>query len=151
MIIVVNKWDLVEKDTNTMNRVKKEIRQKLAYMPYAEMLFVSALTGQRLVKLYDTIDLVEQYACLRIQTGVLNEILTEAVAETEPPSDKGKRLRLYYITQVSVKPPTFVIFINNKELAHFSYIRYIENKLREAFLFRGTPIKIILRERKEKS
>ena len=149
MIIVVNKWDLVEKDTNTMNRVKKEIRQKLAYMPYAEMLFVSALTGQRLVKLYDTIDLVEQYACLRIQTGVLNEILTEAVAETEPPSDKGKRLRLYYITQVSVKPPTFVIFINNKELAHFSYIRYIENKLREAFLFKGTPIKIILRERKE--
>ncbi|MCR4845816.1 MAG: ribosome biogenesis GTPase Der [Eubacterium sp.] len=149
MIIVVNKWDLVEKDTNTMNRVKKEIRQKLAYMPYAEMLFVSALTGQRLVKLYDTIDLVEQYACLRIQTGVLNEILTEAVAETEPPSDKGKRLRLYYITQVSVKPPTFVIFINSKELAHFSYIRYIENKLREAFLFKGTPIKIILRERKE--
>ena len=149
MIIVVNKWDLVEKDTNTMNRVKKEIRQKLAYMPYAEMLFVSALTGQRLVKLYDIIDLVEQYACLRIQTGVLNEILTEAVAETEPPSDKGKRLRLYYITQVSVKPPTFVIFINSKELAHFSYIRYIENKLREAFLFRGTPIKIILRERKE--
>ena len=149
MIIVVNKWDLVEKDTNTMNRVKKEIRQKLAYMPYAEMLFVSALTGQRLVKLYDTIDLVEQYACLRIQTGVLNEILTEAVAETEPPSDKGKRLRLYYITQVSVKPPTFVIFINSKELAHFSYIRYIENKLREAFIFKGTPIKIILRERKE--
>ena len=149
MIIVVNKWDLVEKDTNTMNRVKKEIRQKLAYMPYAEMLFVSALTGQRLVKLYDIIDLVEQYACLRIQTGVLNEILTEAVAETEPPSDKGKRLRLYYITQVSVKPPTFVIFINNKELAHFSYIRYIENKLREAFIFKGTPIKIILRERKE--
>ena len=149
MIIVVNKWDLVEKDTNTMNRVKKEIRQKLAYMPYAEMLFVSALTGQRLVKLYDTIDLVEQYSCMRVQTGVLNEILTDAVAENEPPSDKGKRLRLYYITQVSVKPPTFVLFINSKELAHFSYIRYIENKLREAFLFKGTPIKIILRERKE--
>ena len=149
MIIVVNKWDLVEKDTNTMNRVKKEIRQKLAYMPYAEMLFVSALTGQRLPKLYDTIDLVEQYACMRVQTGVLNEILTDAVAENEPPSDKGKRLRLYYITQVSVKPPTFVLFINSRELAHFSYIRYIENKLREAFLFKGTPIKIILRERKE--
>ena len=149
MIIVVNKWDLVEKDTNTMNRVKKEIRQKLTYMPYAEMLFVSALTGQRLPKLYDTIDLVEQYACMRVQTGVLNEILTDAVAENEPPSDKGKRLRLYYITQVSVKPPTFVLFINSRELAHFSYIRYIENKLREAFLFKGTPIKIILRERKE--
>ncbi|MBR3042021.1 MAG: ribosome biogenesis GTPase Der, partial [Eubacterium sp.] len=150
MIIVVNKWDLIEKDTNTMNKMQKEIRQKLSYMPYAEMIFVSALTGQRLNKLYDTIDKVEQFACLRIQTGVLNEILTEAVAENEPPSDKGKRLRLFYITQVSVKPPTFVIFVNSKELAHFSYIRYIENKLREAFLFNGTPIRIILRERKAK-
>ncbi len=151
MIIVVNKWDLIEKETNTMNKMQKEIRQKLAYMPYAEMLFVSALTGQRLAKLYDTIDNVEQFACLRIQTGVLNEILTDAVAENEPPQDKGRRLRLYYITQVSVKPPTFVIFVNSKELAHFSYVRYIENKLREAFLFRGTPIRIIIRERKEKS
>lgn len=150
MIIVVNKWDLIEKDTNTMNKMQKEIRQKLSYMPYAEMIFVSALTGQRLNKLYDTIDNVEQFACLRIQTGVLNEILTEAVAENEPPTDKGKKLRLFYITQVSVKPPTFVIFVNSKELAHFSYIRYIENKLREAFLFKGTPIRIILRERKSK-
>ncbi len=151
MIIVVNKWDLIEKDTNTMNRMQKEIRQKLAYMPYAEMLFVSALTGQRLNKLYEMIDNVEQFACLRIQTGVLNEILTDAVAENEPPNDKGKRLKLFYITQVSVKPPTFVLFVNSKELAHFSYIRYIENKLREAFLFKGTPIRIIIRERKEKS
>lgn len=150
MIIVVNKWDLIEKDTNTMNKMQKEIRQKLSYMPYAEMIFVSALTGQRLNKLYDSIDNVEQFACLRIQTGVLNEILTEAVAENEPPTDKGKKLRLFYITQVSVKPPTFVIFVNSKELAHFSYIRYIENKLREAFLFKGTPIRIILRERKSK-
>ncbi|HBZ03689.1 MAG TPA: ribosome biogenesis GTPase Der [Lachnospiraceae bacterium] len=150
MIIVVNKWDLIEKDTNTMNKMQKEIRQKLSYMPYAEMIFVSALTGQRLNKLYDTIDNVEQFACMRIQTGVLNEILTEAVAENEPPTDKGKKLRLFYITQVSVKPPTFVIFVNSKELAHFSYIRYIENKLREAFLFKGTPIRIILRERKSK-
>ncbi len=150
MIIVVNKWDLIEKDTNTMNKMKKDIRNKLAYMPYAEMLFVSALTGQRLPKLFDTIDMVEQYSCMRIQTGVLNEILTDAVAENEPPNDKGKRLKLFYITQVSVKPPTFVLFVNSKELAHFSYIRYIENKLREAFLFTGTPIKIILRERKEK-
>ena len=150
MIIVVNKWDLIEKDTNTMNKMKKDIRNKLAYMPYAEMLFVSALTGQRLNKIFDTIDTVEQYACLRIQTGVLNEILTDAVAENEPPTDKGKRLKLFYITQVSVKPPTFVLFVNSKELAHFSYIRYIENKLREAFLFTGTPIKIIVRERKEK-
>ena len=149
MIIVVNKWDLIEKDTNTMNKMKKDIRNKLAYMPYAEMLFVSALTGQRLNKLFDTIDMVEQYACLRIQTGVLNEILTDAVAENEPPNDKGKRLKLFYITQVSVKPPTFVLFVNSKELAHFSYIRYIENKLREAFLFKGTPIKIIISERKD--
>ena len=151
MIIVVNKWDLIEKDTNTMNKMTKDIRNKLAYMPYAEMLFVSALTGQRLPKLFDTIDIVEQYACMRIQTGVINEILTDAVAETEPPQDKGRRLRLYYMTQVSVKPPTFVLFVNSKELAHFSYIRYIENKLREAFLFRGTPIRIILRERNERN
>ena len=150
MIIVVNKWDLIAKDTNTMNKMKKEICNKLAYMPYAEMLFVSALTGQRLPKLFDTIDMVEQFSCMRVQTGVLNEILTDAVAENEPPNDKGKRLKLFYMTQVSVKPPTFVLFVNSKELAHFSYIRYIENKLREAFLFTGTPIKIILRERKEK-
>ena len=151
MIIVVNKWDLIEKDTNTMNKMTKDIRNKLAYMPYAEMVFVSALTGQRLPKLFDSIDIVEQYACMRIQTGVINEILTDAVAETEPPQDKGRRLRLYYMTQVSVKPPTFVLFVNSKELAHFSYIRYIENKLREAFLFRGTPIRIILRERNERN
>lgn len=150
MIIVVNKWDLVEKETNTMKKMEKEIRQKLAYMPYAEMLFVSALTGQRLNKLYETIDNVEQYCCLRVQTGVLNEILAEAVAENEPPNDKGKRLKLFYITQVSVKPPTFVLFVNSKELAHFSYVRYIENKLREAFIFKGTPVRIIIRERKEK-
>ena len=149
MIVVVNKWDLIEKDTNTMNKMKKDIKNKLAFMPYAEMLFVSALTGQRLPKLFDLIDIVIQNACLRVQTGVLNEILTEAVAENEPPNDKGRKLKLFYITQVSVKPPTFVLFVNDKELAHFSYIRYIENKLREAFLFRGTPIKIIIRERKK--
>ncbi|MBQ8950047.1 MAG: ribosome biogenesis GTPase Der [Eubacterium sp.] len=151
MIIVVNKWDLIEKDTNTMNRMKKEIQTKLAFMPYAKMLFVSAVTGQRLPKLFDTIDTVIQYSCMRVQTGVLNEILAEAVATADPPSDKGKRLKLYYITQVSVKPPTFVIFVNDKELSHFSYVRYIENKLREAFLFEGTPIKIIIRERTKKS
>ena len=150
MIVVVNKWDLIEKDTNTMNKMKKEIQTKFSFMPYAKMLFVSAVTGQRLPKLFDTIDTVIQYSCMRIQTGVLNEILAEAVATADPPSDKGKRLKLFYMTQVSVKPPTFVLFVNSKELAHFSYIRYIENKLREAFLFTGTPIKIILRERKEK-
>ena len=151
MIIVVNKWDLIEKDTNTMNKMKKEIQTKLAFMPYAKMLFVSAVTGQRLPKPFDTIDTVIQYSCMRIQTGVLNEILAEAVATADPPSDKGKRLKLYYITQVSVKPPTFVIFVNDKELSHFSYVRYLENKLREAFLFEGTPIKIIIRERTKKS
>ena len=151
MIIVVNKWDLVEKETGTMEKMKKEIQQKLAYMPYAEMIFVSALTGQRLNKIFAFIDSVVQFQCLRIQTGVLNEILTEAVAENEPPNDKGKKLKLYYITQVSVKPPTFVLFVNSRELAHFSYIRYIENKLREAFLFKGTPIRILVRERKEKN
>ena len=151
MIIVVNKWDLVEKETGTMEKMKKEIQQKLAYMPYAEMIFVSALTGQRLNKIFALIDSVVQFQCLRIQTGVLNEILTEAVAENEPPNDKGKKLKLYYITQVSVKPPTFVLFVNSRELAHFSYIRYIENKLREAFLFKGTPIRILVRERKEKN
>ncbi len=151
MIVLVNKWDLVEKETNTMKRVEKEIRTKLAFMNYAEMLFVSAVTGQRLPKLFQLIDMVEGYHTLRIQTGVLNEILTEAVAENEPPTDKGKRLRVYYGTQVSVRPPTFVLFVNNKELAHFSYVRYLENRIREAFLFRGTPVRIIIRERKKEN
>lgn len=150
MIIAVNKWDAIEKNDRTMNVFTRDIRQKLSYMPYAELLFVSAETGQRLPKLFDTIDAVIENHSLRIATGVLNEILTEAVALNQPPSDKGKRLRLYYITQVAVKPPTFVIFVNDRELMHFSYTRYIENKIREAFGFRGTPIKFIIRERKEK-
>ena len=114
------------------------------------MIFVSAKTGQRLPKLFDTIDAVIENCALRVQTGVLNEILTEAMAMKQPPSDKGKRLRIYYITQVSVKPPTFVMFINDKQLTHFSYTRYIENQIRDTFGFRGTPIKFIYRERKEK-
>ncbi len=149
MIIVVNKWDLVEKDDKTIYKFTNEIREKLAYMPYAEMLFISAKTGQRLPKLFETIDAVIENHSLRIATGVLNEIMAEAVALNQPPSDKGKRLRLYYITQVSVKPPTFVIFVNDRELMHFSYTRYIENKIREAFGFKGTPLKFIIRERKE--
>ena len=149
MIIVVNKWDLIEKNDKTMNEHLKKIRDTLAYMPYAEIMFVSALTGQRLIKLYDTIDMVIENQSLRVQTGVLNEIMTEAVALQQPPTDKGKRLKLYYITQVSVKPPTFVIFVNDKELMHFSYTRYIENKIRDSFGFRGTPLKFIIRERKE--
>lgn len=150
MIIAVNKWDAIPKDDKTIYKFTEEIREKLAYMPYAELIFISALTGQRLNKLYETIDAVIENCALRVGTGVLNEILSEAVAMNQPPSDKGKRLRLYYITQVSVKPPTFVIFINDKELTHFSYTRYIENKIREAFGFRGTPMRFIYRERKEK-
>lgn len=150
MIIVVNKWDAVEKDDKTIYKFTKEIREKLSYMPYAGLLFVSAATGQRLPKLFETIDAVIENHSLRVATGVLNEIMTEAVAMQQPPTDKGKRLKLFYITQVAVKPPTFVIFVNDKELMHFSYTRYIENKIREAFGFRGTPLKFIIRERKEK-
>ncbi len=150
IIIVVNKWDAIEKNDRTMREYDKQIRQVLSYMPYAEIMYVSAATGQRLVKLYDMIDMVIENQTLRIATGVLNEIMTEAVAMQQPPSDKGKRLKLYYITQVSVKPPTFVIFVNDKELMHFSYTRYLENKIREAFGFRGTSLKFFIRERKEK-
>ena len=150
IIIVVNKWDAIEKNDKTMNEFEKDIRQTLAYMPYAEIMYVSAHTGQRLNKLYDMIDMVMENQTLRVATGVLNEIMAEAVAMQQPPSDKGKRLKLYYITQVSVKPPTFVIFVNDKELMHFSYTRYLENKIREAFGFRGTSLKFFIRERKEK-
>ncbi|MDE6312738.1 MAG: ribosome biogenesis GTPase Der [Lachnospiraceae bacterium] len=150
VIIAVNKWDVLEKDDKTMNRFTARVRDTLAFMPYAEMMFISAKTGQRLVKLYDTIDMVIENHALRVATGVLNEIMSEAVAMQQPPSDKGKRLKLYYITQVAVKPPTFVIFVNDKELMHFSYTRYIENRIRDAFGFKGTPLKFIIRERKEK-
>ena len=150
MIIAVNKWDAIEKNDKTIYNFTEEIRNKLSYMPYAELLFISAQTGQRLPKLFETIDAVIENHSLRIATGVLNEIMSEAVAMQQPPSDKGKRLKLYYITQVSVKPPTFVIFVNDKELMHFSYTRYIENRIRESFGFRGTPLKFIIRERKEK-
>ena len=122
----------------------------LSFMPYAEVMYISAKTGQRFNKLFDTIDAVIQNQQLRITTGVLNEILSEAVSMQQPPSDKGKRLKLFYITQVSVKPPSFVIFVNDKELMHFSYTRYIENKIREAFGFKGTPLRFMIRERKEK-
>ena len=149
MIIAVNKWDAVEKDDKTMNAFVKKVRDTLSFMPYAEILFVSAKTGQRLPKLFETIDMVMENTSLRVQTGVLNEIMAEAVAMQQPPTDKGKRLRLFYITQVSVKPPTFVIFVNYKELMHFSYTRYIENRIRDAFGFKGTPLHFIIRERKE--
>lgn len=150
VIIVVNKWDMVEKDDKTIYRYTERLRDTLSYMPYAEILFVSARTGQRLTKLFETIDMVSENHAMRVSTGVLNEIMAEAVAMQQPPSDKGKRLRLYYITQAAVKPPTFVIFVNDKELMHFSYTRYIENQIRQTFGFRGTPMRFIIRERKEK-
>ncbi len=150
VIIVVNKWDAIEKDDRTMREYEANIRQILSFMPYAEIMYVSAKTGQRLVKVFDMIDMVIANQTLRVATGVLNEIMTEAVAMQQPPSDKGRRLKLYYITQVAVKPPTFVIFVNDKQLMHFSYTRYLENKIREAFGFRGTSLKFFIRERKEK-
>lgn len=150
MIIAVNKWDAIEKDDKTIYKFTNKIRETLSYMPYAELIFISAKTGQRMPKLFETIDAVIENHALRVQTGVLNEILSEATAMKQPPSDKGKRLKIYYITQVSVKPPTFVLFINDKQLMHFSYTRYIENQIRDTFGFRGTPIRFIARERKEK-
>lgn len=150
VIIVVNKWDAIEKDDKTIYKYTNKVKDTLSYMPYAEIMFVSALTGQRLNKLFENINMVIENQSMRISTGVLNEIMTEAVALQQPPSDKGKRLKLYYITQVAVKPPTFVIFVNDRELMHFSYTRYLENKIRDTFGFRGTSLKFITRERKEK-
>jgi GTP-binding protein len=149
VIIAVNKWDAIEKDDKTIYRQTEKIRDVLSYMPYAEILFISAKSGQRLTKLFDTIDMVSENHAMRVSTGVLNEIMAQAVAMQQPPADKGKRLRLYYITQVSVKPPTFVIFVNHKELMHFSYARYIENQIRETFGFKGTPLRFIIRERND--
>ena len=149
-IIVVNKWDAVVKDNDSVNEFTKKIYNALSYMTYAPILFVSALTGQRLQKLFEHINYVNGQAKLRISTGMLNDMLGDATAKVQPPSDKGKRLKIYYMTQASVAPPTFVIFANSIELFHFSYQRYIENCLRETFGFRGTPIRIIIRERGDK-
>ncbi len=149
IIIVVNKWDAVEKDDKTIYRQTEKIRQILSFLSYAEIMFISAKTGQRVQNVYEMIDMVIENNSMRIATGVLNEIVAEAVAMQQPPTDKGKRLKIYYVTQVSVKPPTFVIFVNDKELAHFSYVRYLENRIRDAFGFRGTSLKFIVRERKE--
>jgi GTP-binding protein len=150
IIIAVNKWDSIEKTDKSVYEHEKKIREILSFMPYAEVIFISALTGQRMFKLFDCIETVIQNQNLRIKTGVLNEILMEALALQQPPSDKGRRLKVFYMTQVAVKPPTFVIFVNDKELMHYSYTRYIENKIREAFGFKGTSIKFIIRERNDK-
>ena len=150
LIIAVNKWDAIEKDNHTVKEYTKKVRDILSFVPYAEIIFISALTGQRTKKIFDLLETVIENHAMRIQTGVLNEILMEAVALQQPPSDKGKRLKLFYMTQVSTKPPTFVLFVNKKELMHFSYQRYIENRIRDTFGFMGTPIRIFIRERKEK-
>ena len=149
IIIAVNKWDAIEKDDKTIYRHTEKIRQILSFMPYAEIIFISAKSGQRLNKIFELIDVVIANNSMRVATGVLNEIVTEAVAMQQPPSDKGKRLPIYYKSQDPVKPPTFVIFVNDKELMHFSYTRYLENRIRETFGFRGTALKFIIRERKE--
>lgn len=149
IIIVVNKWDAIEKDDKTIYKHTERIRQILSFMPYAEIMFISAKTGQRTGKIFEMINMVIENNSMRIATGVLNEIVTEAVAMQQPPSDKGKRLKIYYVTQVAVKPPTFVIFVNDRELMHFSYTRYLENRIRDAFGFKGTSLKFIIRERKE--
>jgi GTP-binding protein len=150
IIVAVNKWDAVEKNDKTMREHEKKIRQILSFMPYAEIIYISALTGQRLQKIYETVDRVIENQTMRIQTGVLNEIVAEAVVMQQPPSDKGRRLKIFYVTQVSVKPPTFVVFVNDKELMHFSYVRYLENRIRDAFGgFTGTSLKFIIRQREE--
>ena len=148
-IVVVNKWDSIEKDNKTVNEYNEKIRNALGYMPYAPIVYVSAMTGQRINTLYEHINYVHNQANTRISTGMLNDVLSEATMKVQPPSDKGKRLKIYYMTQISVAPPTFVIFCNDAELFHFSYQRYIENCLRQTFGFKGTPIKLIIRMKGE--
>lgn len=149
LIIAVNKWDAVEKDNSTVKEYTEKIRQILSFVPYAELLFISVKSGQRVNKLYDLIDMVIENNSMRVATGVLNEIVLEATAMHQAPTDKGRRLKIYYVTQVAVKPPTFVLFVNDKSLMHFSYVRYLENRIRDTFGFRGTALKFIARERKE--
>ena len=150
IIVAVNKWDAIEKDDKTIYKHTDRIREVLSFMPYAQLMFISAKTGQRTQKLFEVIDAVLENHSMRVATGVLNEIVSEAVALQQPPSDKGRRLKIYYATQVAVKPPTFVVFVNDKELMHFSYVRYLENRIRDAFGFQGTSLKFIIRERKER-
>ncbi len=150
VIIVVNKWDVMEKETGTLEKYKKEIYEKLKYLSYAPIIFISAKTGQRVHKLFDLINHVKEQNNMRISTAILNQVINEAIAIVQPPTDKGKRLKIYYGTQVSTKPPTFVIFVNNKDLFHFSYERYIVNQIRKEFGLEGTPVRIIAREKSDK-
>ena len=150
IIIVVNKWDEYEKETGTLENYKKEIYAKLSYLSYAPVIFISAKTGQRVDKLFDLINEVNEQNGMRISTSVLNQVINEAIAIVQPPTDKGKRLKIFYATQATTKPPTFVIFVNNKELFHFSYERYLVNQIRREFGLKGTPVRIIVREKSEK-
>ena len=147
VLVAVNKWDAVQKDTNTMNKFKKEVMDKLSFMTYAPIEFISAKTGQRIDNLFKQIKYVYEQNTKRISTGALNDVLNDAMAKQQPPSDKGKRLKIYYMTQASTKPPTFVMFVNDAELAHFSYVRFLENRIRETFGLQGTPVRFIIRER----
>lgn len=151
VIIVVNKWDAIEKETGTLEKYKKEVYDKLKYLSYAPMIFISAKTGQRVNKLFDLINHVAEQNSMRISTSILNQVINEAIAIVQPPTDKGKRLKIYYGTQASTRPPTFVIFVNNKELFHFSYERYLINQIRKEFGLEGTPVRIIVREKNEKN
>ena len=149
IILAINKWDIVDKDDKTIYEFTKKIKEEFSYMDYAETVFISAKTGKRVEEIFEKIDIIRQNQTLRIQTGVLNEVLLNAISINDTPQDKGKRLKIFYVTQAEVCPPTFILFVNDKELMHFSYLRYLENKFREAFNFTGTPIKFIVRERKE--
>lgn len=149
-IIIINKWDTIEKETKTMDRYRKEVRDKLSFLDYAPILFISAKTGQRVHRIMELVNFVSNQHSMRVSTGLLNEIVGEAVLMNQPPSDKGRRLNILYCTQASVKPPTFILFVNDPKLMHFSYQRYIENQIRNAFGFEGTPIRFIIRQRTEK-
>ena len=149
-IIVVNKWDSIEKDDKTMDRMRQDVRRDLAYMTYAPIVFISALTGQRVDRLFDLINYVSDQAAMRITTGMLNTVLADATARVQPPTDKGRRLKIYYMTQIGVKPPHFVCFCNDAKLFHFSYQRYLENQIRATFGLEGTPIKLTIRQKSDK-
>lgn len=149
-IIVVNKWDLIEKDGKTMDKMRAEVMRDLSYMTYAPILFISALTGQRVERLFELINYVNEQSAMRITTGMLNNVLADATARVQPPTDKGRRLKIYYMTQTGIKPPTFVAFCNSAELFHFSYQRYLENQIRNIFGLEGTPVRMIVRQRGEK-
>ena len=149
-IVVVNKWDLVEKETGTMEKMRKDVMRDLSFMSYAPILFISALTGQRTERLFELINFVNDQSNMRISTGMLNDVLADAQARVQPPTDKGRRLKIYYMTQTGIKPPNFVIFCNSRELFHFSYQRYLENQIRSVFGLEGTPVRIVIRQKGDK-